>query len=575
MVIVALLLIFFLFASSSALTYLSMRSWLYFATHVRPRRGWRESHWVHAGRSLGFGCVMVAALISVVNESALIVRGIDLLTLGRVVGYILILASTPRRLRRQPILWLAITLLLLGEAVLLLRASGALHEDVASLSASIGSMDIGMAILWRIFTRTVLRVRLTDKFTLAFSLFSLFMMVVLTGSIFYVLYVTLTEELGPDNQTAALVFQNLNRPLVVLFVALVAGGAITSFFVARNMVAPVNRMALALRAIGRGELDFRLHGIRSRDEMQDLAVEMNDMAKRLQAADTLRAEFVSFASHELRNPLTAVKGFTDTLAILDTPDGDGISQQERMEIYEIVRGECDRLLRMTNELLDNSRVEAGMPVVLNLQQFDVRRRMLKVADVMRQHTGKHEIRVEGPDQPVIIEADPDKLEQILINLLSNAIKYSPQGGPIDLSVEDRETSVQIDVTDRGIGMTAEQAERVFDKFYRIQDGAARPGAKSAVGTGIGLYLTRALINAHGGTIRVKSIPDEGSTFTVTLPKKPVPPSPAPPPSTGEPDEPAKKKPRRHVPDQALVEAVRRVTPKIDAPSSHLPETPES
>jgi len=574
MVIVTLLLIFFLFASSSALTYLSMRSWLYFATHAKPRRGWRETHWVHVGRAAGFGCVMVAALIGVVNEYAFTLHGVDLLSLGRMFGYVLILATTPRRIRRQPILWLSITVLLLGEAVLLLRASGAVRGDLTSLSLSTVSMDIGMALLWRIYTRTVLRVRLTDKFTLAFSLFSLFMMVVLTASLFSVLYVTLTEELGTDSSTIPLVFQNMSRTLIILFVGLVAGGAITSFFVARSMVAPVNRMGLALRAIGRGELDYRLHGIRSRDEMQDLAVELNDMAKRLQAADALRAEFVSFASHELRNPLTAVKGFTDTLAILDTPDGEGISQQERMEIYAIVQGECDRLLRMTNELLDNSRVEAGMPVVLNLQQFDVRRRMLKVADVMRQHTGKHEIRVHGPDQPVMIEADSDKLEQILINLLSNAIKYAPQGGPIDLVVEDGEASVQIDVIDRGIGMTAEQADRVFDKFYRIQDGAGRPEARLAVGTGIGLYLTRALINAHGGTIRVKSTPGEGSTFTVTLPKKPTPP-PATPPAVEDHDDNARKKTRRtHGPEQIVVDAVRKLAPKLDPTHSAIPDSTE-
>jgi signal transduction histidine kinase len=565
--IVALLLIFILFATSSALTYLSMRSWLYFATHPRPRRGWHETHWVHAARSIGFGCVMMAALFGVINERGVTAHGVDLLSLTRMAGYVLILASTPRRIRRQPILWLSITLLLFREAVLLLYSSGSIASAYSVLILlATAAMDCGMALLWRIFTRTVLRVRLTDKFTLAFSLFSLFMMIVLTFSMFAVINVTLTEELGPDNPTILLVNQNMGRPLVILFVALVAAGAITSFFVARTMIAPVNRMGGALRAIGRGDLDYRLHGIRSRDEMQDLAVELNDMARRLHEADALRAEFVSFASHELRNPLTAVKGFIDTLAMLDTPEADGISQQERIEIYEIVRGECDRLLRMTNELLDNSRVEAGMPVVLNLQQFDVRRRLQKVADVMRQHTSKHDLRVFVPDQSVLIEADPDKLEQILINLLSNAIKYSPQGGPIDVSVEDKDTSVQIDVTDRGIGMTAEQAERVFDKFYRIQDGAGRDAVKSAIGTGIGLYLTRALINAHGGTIRVKSIPAEGSTFTVTLPKKPAP--PAPPVEEPQPaEEHAKKKLRRHASDHALADAVRRITPKLDSHAS--------
>lgn len=560
--IVALLLIFFLFATSSALTYLSMRSWLYYATHPKPRRGWYEGHWIHASRSLGFACVMIAGLLSVVNEHGLIVHGRDLLSLARMAGYVLILISTPRRIRRQPILWFAIALLLFREPFLLLSAGGALPPSLAPL-LTLGMVltDVGMAILWRILTRTVLRVRLTDKFTLAFSIFSLFSMVVLTFAMFAVLDVTLTEEFGPDNPTLQLVNQNMGRPLVILFVALVSGSAITSFFVARSMIAPVNRMGSALRAIGRGELDYRLHGIRSRDEMQDLAVELNDMARRLQEADALRAEFVSFASHELRNPLTAVKGFIDTLAMLDSPQGDGISQEERVEIYEIVRGECDRLLRMTNELLDTSRVEAGMPVVLNIQQFDVRRRIQKVVDVMKQHTTKHTIHVHTPEHPVMIEADGDKLEQILINLLSNAIKYSPAGGPINVTLEDKGSTVQIDVADTGIGMTAEQSEHVFDKFYRIQDGAARDLVKHTVGTGIGLYLTRALVLAHGGTIRVKSMPGDGSTFTVTLPKRPIAPEGPPPPPDRLRDG-VKHAPSRGA-DHTLADIVRPFAAKLD------------
>src|SRR5690348_6500606 len=103
MPIVALLLIFYLFASSSALTYLSMRSWLYFATHPNPRRGWRENHWVHAARSCGFAFVMMAALMSVINERGTVIHGVDLLSLARMSGYLLILVGTPRRIRRQPV----------------------------------------------------------------------------------------------------------------------------------------------------------------------------------------------------------------------------------------------------------------------------------------------------------------------------------------------------------------------------------------------------------------------------------------------------------------------------------------
>ncbi|MGO8671338.1 MAG: ATP-binding protein [Capsulimonadaceae bacterium] len=524
--LVTLVLVFFLFAASSALTYLSIRSWLHFATHARTRRRWNDTHSGHALRSAGFACMMLAGLLATVSSNPL--RSLDISSLMRIVGYVVVLIGTPRRLRRKPIVNLAFILMVLGEA--LLFCSGAVPPDqTTALTVHIEAMFAfaamvgGLWVIGHVYTRTVLRVRLTDKVTLAFSTFSLALLVLVTVSVYGVVHVTITDTV-PDSEAVRQVTlaldQNLSQPLIALFLVIVAASAITSFFVARSLLAPVNRIALALRTIGRGELDFRLHGIRSRDEMQDLAIELNDMARRLKAADTLRAEFVSFASHELRNPLTAVKGFIDTLAMLDTPEAEGISQDERHEMYEIVRGECDRLLRMTNELLDNSRVEAGMPVALHAQTFDVRRRMEKVAGVMRQHTDRHDLRVHGPDGAVTIEADPDKFEQILINLISNSIKYSPNGGPIDIRLEDRGTSIDVSVADEGVGMTSEQAERVFDKFYRIAETSGHNPAASAEGTGIGLYLTRALVNAHGGAIRVKSTPGEGSIFTVTLPKKP-------------------------------------------------------
>jgi len=317
---------------------------------------------------------------------------------------------------------------------------------------------------------------------------------------------------------------SLDRLMTLLFIAVMAGSAILSFFIARSLSAPVNRMAAALRSIGAGDLDYRLRGIRSRDEMQDLAREINEMAHRLKEADSLRAEFVSFASHELRNPLTAVKGFVETLTAYDTPEEGGLTQIERREMYEIIQSECDRLLRMTNELLETSRVEAGVPLQLHLSTFDIRKPIAKVVEIMKTHTQRHQLTTTLTDVPLLIECDLDKLEQILINLLSNAIKYAPNGGQVDVAIEDRGNAIELSVRDQGIGMTPDQAEHVFDKFYRIQERSGRKRPVDINGSGIGLYLTRALVNAHGGNIRVKSVPDEGSVFIVTLPKKQMPPS---------------------------------------------------
>lgn len=517
----AFLLWFYLFVTSSALTYLSLRAWLGRAQNPPPPsepapRAWQEGAGGHVLRTVGFAGVTLAALIAAVNDPRDHGGSFDIASLARIVGYVVLLLGTPPRLRRQSVVTLAFALQLMGVALLLFHASGQLlpgfvnPADVSPIVLiAVGLMDAGIGLLWRRWTRTILRVRLPDRFTLALVGFSLFLMLLVTLLGLAVIRSNLVGAL-PDADIGE-IGQSLLRPILALFVAAVVLSAIVAFFLARYLLAPIERMGAALRAIGRGALETRLRGIRSRDEMQDLAHEINQMARRLHEADGLRAEFVSFASHELRNPLTAIKGFIETLQMADA------SPSERAEIYAIVRGECERLLRMTDELLQTSRVEAGRPIALRRQTFDLRRLAEKVTAIMRTHTDTHELVVIAPAAPVQIEADPDKCEQVLINLLSNAIKYAPDGGRIETWVTDGGKTVELAVRDRGLGMSREQAERVFDKFYRIGDGPRLPA--EAAGTGLGLYLTRALVNAHGGSIRVESAPGEGSTFTVTLPRR--------------------------------------------------------
>jgi len=525
--LVAFLLGFFLFAASSALTYLSVRSWVRSRPDQTGFRSWRVPQWSHALRTVGFLAITLGSLVGSVSDSDPVIARLDVVAALRIVGDLLILVSTPARLRRLNLVGVAIMLLLAGEALVILRNQGILHDVLIPSTTLYGvsllsmlCMDCGIAILWNRFTRTILRIRLTDRFALAFSVFSVFLVILVTFSILAVLQTSLFDSLGLTRRDIEQAFVALNKALIILFISVVAASAIISVFLAQSLIAPVNRMSQALQAIGKGEWNTRLRGIHTRDEMRDLANEINTMSKRLRDADALRAEFVSFVSHELRNPLTTVKGFAETLRAVDRPGHQDMSPEERAEIYEIVCEECDRLIRMTNELLETSRVEAGKPVVLKLVTFDMVRLADKVAVIMGKHTDRHKITVEGPAKAVTIEADPDKIEQILINLLSNAIKYSPGGGDIDVKVRDTPSSIEIEVHDCGVGMSPEQSAHVFDKFYRIQDDQQAAGAFSgADGSGIGLYLTRALVHAHGGTIRVESEEGKGAVFAVTLPKR--------------------------------------------------------
>lgn len=233
----------------------------------------------------------------------------------------------------------------------------------------------------------------------------------------------------------------------------------------------------------------------------------------LEEASRLKSDFIGFVAHELRNPLTSIRGFVQTMLL----DENSITPDMAREFHETIEAESDRLLDMINELLDVSRLEAGRPLTLALKPVELRPMMEKL--VRRQkfskfYTTQHDLKTEfADDLPETLNADEDKLNQILSNLLSNAVKYAPAGGTITLRAKRDGDTVVIDVCDQGVGLTPEQQARLFRQYER----AERDAIKNIPGTGLGLYLVKSLAELHGGTIGVDSEPGRGSTFTVTLP----------------------------------------------------------
>ena len=235
---------------------------------------------------------------------------------------------------------------------------------------------------------------------------------------------------------------------------------------------------------------------------------LSDVTAWRELAD-MKTEFVSLVAHELKTPLTSIKGFVQTLQA----DKEGLfSREEREEFYGIILSECDRLLRLINELLDLSRIEAGKPLVVRWERVRLRPVVERLVEVQRASTTRHTFVIEVPEG-MEVACDPDKLEQILTNLLSNAVKYSPDGGEVRVRARRLDGFVEVSVRDQGIGMTPEQMERLFQRFSRIETRATR----RIRGTGLGLYLTKRLVEAHGGRIWVESEVGKGSTFYFTLP----------------------------------------------------------
>jgi two-component system phosphate regulon sensor histidine kinase PhoR len=239
----------------------------------------------------------------------------------------------------------------------------------------------------------------------------------------------------------------------------------------------------------------------------------NDITE-IRSIERMKTAFVSTVSHELRTPLTSIKGFISTL--LADEDGDYYDQETQREFYHIIDMECDRLTRLISDLLNVSRIESGHALDLNPKPVNLAQLIEKVVTVQRSYTDKHEFVVDiGPGLPLIV-ADEDKVDQILTNLTNNAIKYSPRGGRIKISAAANGGAARVSISDEGMGIPKEHLPKVFDRFHRVDNRDTR----EVGGTGIGLYLVKHLVEAHGGRIWVESEVGKGSVFTFDLPKCP-------------------------------------------------------
>jgi signal transduction histidine kinase len=291
----------------------------------------------------------------------------------------------------------------------------------------------------------------------------------------------------------------LQRILASVIVVAVAVSLLVSFLLALQLSRPIVDVERATQRIAAGDLDVRVADYPS-NEIGRLAQSINQMAERLKSLEAARMQFIGEISHDLRTPLTAIKGLLVNL--VDT------AQEDQRSSLETAEHETDRLIRLVNQLLDFSRWEVG-GLELNRSLVDigeVATSAVSLSEARARHRGVT-MQADIPADLPPVSGDRDRLQRVIINLLDNAIKFTPHGGEVTLSAAQKGEEVEVGVRDSGRGMSQKEVHKAFEPYYRGQGG----------GTGLGLAISKAIVEAHGGRMGIESKMGDGTRVWFTLP----------------------------------------------------------
>lgn len=337
-----------------------------------------------------------------------------------------------------------------------------------------------------------------------------------------------------ENDIRENISKTRKRIFGIAAVALILG-IFASLIMALTMTKPIKKLAAGSVAIGEGKLDTVID-VKSDDEIGGLAKQFNVMAVKLKELDQMKDDFVSSVTHELRSPLTAIKGYINF--ILDGKSG-AITDKQR-EFLTIVANNTARLGRFINNVLDMAKIEAGM-MEMKKEPMSIRDISAEMVTLLKPLADEKKLtlKIDVEENIPEIVADPDKMRQVITNLVNNALKFTPEGGSITVEAKNfdpdglsdqarrifelkpsmfkKNEMVQITVKDTGIGIPEESIKSVFSKFQQVE--GVRDKIKGPKGTGLGLSIVKGIIAAHEGRIWVESVVDKGTSFICVLPKK--------------------------------------------------------
>ena len=287
-------------------------------------------------------------------------------------------------------------------------------------------------------------------------------------------------------------------------VGILVAGAL-AWYLSRRITEPVLALTEAADEIAEGNYDVKLPPVRGHDEIGLLSARFGQMAERLQEAEELERNFLMTVSHELRTPLTAIRGHVEALR-------EGVAQDEasRKESLGVIAAEAARLERLVGDVLDLAKLDTRR-FTLRQEEVDMARLLERAYAAFSEEARRRGIDYESEisARPVIV-ADGDRVLQIISNLLSNAFRWTPDGGRVELALDQQNGLVSVAVQDSGPGISADEVDRIFRPFWSRDGG----------GTGLGLAIARELATAHGGRIELQTEPGHGTRFELVLPLSP-------------------------------------------------------
>ena len=302
-----------------------------------------------------------------------------------------------------------------------------------------------------------------------------------------------------DNQLSGIMLTALLISAGVILVVVFSG----MYFV-KSICVPLMQISVTAKKLAKGDFSERI-AIRNNDEIGELSRVFNDMADELENSEAIKNDFISSVSHELRAPLTAIKGWSETLEA-------GYDEETYRKGMKVITHETGRLEGMVEELLDFSRIQNGR-FTLQMANTDI---IAELDDALLIYTDKARkekktIHYSEPESLCVVYGDKNRLRQVFINVIDNAMKYTDPGGSVDISVEKNDDTLSIIVADTGIGISAADLPKVKAKFYKANS--------TRRGSGIGLAVADEIISMHGGTLDIDSVLGKGTTVTITLPLK--------------------------------------------------------